>query len=155
MRAMGSLLSRYYFAQALARRGEEVTLVERGSVLARKVHLRGQEGSSNVKPMDLEEVSDLPSRPVQFDRRLCSVEMRPWRTESPNFDQFTAFHRVSFSLFFNLMTKNKVSSLFRVFHPIADVLVGVMAGWLVGEIGVFRHFAQYLRILPFSAEDVG
>lgn len=42
------------------------------------------------------------------------------------------------------MTKNKVSSLFRTFHPIVDVLVGVMAGWLVGEIGIFRHFAQYL-----------
>ena len=67
-----------------------------------------------------------------------------WRTESLNFDQFMAFHRVSFSLFFNMMTKNKVSSLFRAFHPIADVLVGVMAGWLVGEIGVFRLFAQYL-----------
>ncbi|MNT75941.1 hypothetical protein D3C72_2148870 [compost metagenome] len=53
------------------------------------------------------------------------------------------------------MTKNKVSPLFRAFHPIADVLVGVMAGWLVGEIGVFRLFAQYLTNLPFSAGDVG
>ncbi|WP_218650514.1 hypothetical protein, partial [Brevundimonas sp. P7753] len=66
------------------------------------------------------------------------------QAESLNFNQFTAFQRVSFSLFFNLMAKNKVSSLFRAFHPVANVLVGVMAGWLVGEIGVFRHFAQYL-----------
>lgn len=32
-----------------------------------------------MKPMELEEESDLPSRPIQFDRRLCSVGMRPWR----------------------------------------------------------------------------
>ena len=74
--------------------------MERVSVLGWAVHLRGQEGSSNVKPMELEEGSDLPSRPVQFDRRLCSVGMRPWRTESLNFvssRRFSAFHFTYFS----------------------------------------------------------